>query len=79
MKNSATEYQKKTLILSAARNRVYITTNSAHKLMSNNKERKHMETEKTIYWRITSPIYLTQESCNRYDYLIELMKIQMSL
>jgi hypothetical protein len=27
MKNSATEYQKKTLILSAARNRVYLSTN----------------------------------------------------
>ena len=74
MKNSATEYQKKTLILSAARNRVYLTTNSAHKLLSYNKERKHMETEKTIYWRSTSRINLTQESCNCCDCIIELMK-----
>jgi hypothetical protein len=74
MKNSATEYQKKTLILSSARNRVYISTNSTHKLMSDNKERKHMETEETIYRRSTSPIYLTQESCNRCDCIIELMK-----
>jgi hypothetical protein len=74
MKNSATEYQKKTLILSAARNRVYLSTNSAHKLLPDNKERKHMEIEKTIYRRITSPIYLTQESCNHCDCIIELMK-----
>ena len=74
MKNSSTEYQKKTLILSTATNIVYLTTNSAHNIMLNNKERKHMETEKTIYWRITSPIYLTQESCNHCDCIIELMK-----
>jgi hypothetical protein len=79
MKNSATEYQKKTLILSAARNRVYLSTNSAHKLLPDNKERKHMETEKTIYRRSTSPIYLTQESCNCCDCIIELMKIQKAL
>ena len=74
MKNSATECQKKTLILSAARNRVYLTKNYAHKIMSYNKERKHMEIEKRIYWRSTSPIYLTQESCNYCDCIIELMK-----
>jgi hypothetical protein len=74
MNNSATEYQKKTLILSIARNRVYLTTNSDHKLFLNNKERKHMETEKFFYWRSTSPINLTQESCNCCDCIIELMK-----
>jgi hypothetical protein len=79
MKNSATEYQKKTLILSTARNRVYLSTNSAHKLLPDNKERKHMETEETIYRRSTSPIDLTQESCNRCDCIIELMKMQKAL
>jgi hypothetical protein len=74
MKNSATEYQRKTLILSAARNKVCLSTNSSHKLLPDNKERKHMETEKIIYRRSTSPMYLTQESCNRCDCSIELMK-----
>jgi hypothetical protein len=74
MKNYATEYQRKTLILSAARNRVYLSTNFAHKLLLDNKERKYMETEKTIYRRSTSPIYLTQESCNHCDCSIESMK-----
>jgi hypothetical protein len=74
MNNYATKYQKKTLILSAARNIVYLSTNSAHKILPDNKERKHMEKEKTIYRRSTSPIYLKHESCNHCDYIIELMK-----
>jgi hypothetical protein len=65
MKNSAIKYQKKTLILSPARIKVYLSTNSILKLLQDNKEKKNIisnENRETIYRRNTSPIAMAHES-----------------